>query len=121
MLVRVQYALLSANEIIPSVPSALAHVVPQCSAAEPPRGLRSRHNSDSDRHGTQRFKRPLHVVGVRSAIFCCRSSSQIWNAEKVDDSSCTEVRWHQGFAELITVEKNRCIPMIDPADAVAAI
>ena len=53
-------------------------------------------------------------VGVRTAIFCCRSSSQIWNTEKVDDRSCREVRWHQGFAELITVEKNRCIPMIDP-------
>jgi hypothetical protein len=44
-------------------------------------------------------------VGVRTAIFCCRSSSQIGNTEKVDNSSCREVRWHQGFAELITVEK----------------
>lgn len=60
-------------------------------------------------------------VGAQTAILCCRSSSQIWNTEKVDDSSCREVRWHQGFAELITVGKNRCIPMIDPADAVAAI
>jgi hypothetical protein len=53
-------------------------------------------------------------VGVRTATFCCRSSSPIWNTEKVDDSSCSEVHSHQGFAELITVEKNRCIPMIEP-------
>lgn len=53
-------------------------------------------------------------VGVRMAIFCCRSSSQIWNTEKVDNSSCREVRWHQGFAELIIVKKTGALSMIDP-------
>ena len=63
----------------------------------------------------QRFLRPLHSTGAARAVLrrllvLAHSPS----TKNVDDASCKEVGTREGLAESLTVEKNRCILMIDP-------
>ena len=62
----------------------------------------------------QRFFRPLHSTGAARAVLRGLLLADSPSTKNVDDASCWEVGTREGLAESSTVEKNRCILMIDP-------